>query len=155
MDIPAGASNGNYMTLRGQGNLGPRGGPNGDVIVLIEEQEHEHFDRVDDDVVYELPISFSQAALGAAVEVPTLSGRVSLQIPEGTQSGKVFRLKGEGIPHLNGYGNGDQLVKIHVWTPTKLDNKEKQLFRDLSELGGGKAPDHDKGFFARLKEMLE
>ncbi len=155
VDIPAGASNGNYMTLRGQGNLGPRGGPTGDVIVLIEEQEHENFDRVDDDVIYELPISFSQAALGAAVEVPTLSGRVSLQIPEGTQSGKVFRLKNEGIPHLNEYGNGDQLVKIHVWTPTKLDSREKELFRQLGDMDSGKAPDHDKGFFSRLKEMLE
>ena len=155
VDIPAGASNGNYMTLRGQGNLGPRGGPSGDVIVLIEEQEHKHFDRVDDDVVYELPISFGQAALGSSVEVPTLSGKVSLKIPEGTQSGKAFRLKGEGIPHLNGYGNGDQLVKIHVWTPTNLDAREKQIFRDLAEMNGGKAPAHDKGFFERMKEMLE
>ena len=155
VDIPAGASNGNYMTLRDQGNLGPRGGPSGDVIVLIEEQEHKHFDRVEDDVVYELPISFGQAALGSSVEVPTLSGKVSLKIPEGTQSGKIFRLKGEGIPHLNGYGNGDQLVKVHVWTPTNLDANEKQIFRDLAEMNGGKAPAHDKGFFERLKDMLE
>lgn len=154
VDIPAGASTGNYMTLRGQGNVGPRGGPAGDVIVLIEEQAHPKFDRQDDDVLYELPISFSQAALGASIEVPTLTGKVKLNIPVGTQSGKVFRLRGKGVPHLNGYGTGDQLVKVHVWTPSPLGDHERKLFQELAKMDGGKAPAHDKSFFERLKEML-
>ncbi|MBI4552908.1 MAG: molecular chaperone DnaJ [Candidatus Latescibacteria bacterium] len=152
--IPAGVSSGNYIPLREQGNVGPRGGPPGDVIVLIEEEEHPHFDRHGNDIVYELPISFSQAALGDAMEVPTLTGKVKLHIPPGTQPGKVFRMRGKGIPHLNGYGNGDQLVKVIVWTPTNLGEREKKLFRELATLEGGKAPAADKSFFERLKEAL-
>lgn len=155
VDIPAGAADGNYMTLRGQGHTGPRGGPSGDVLVVISEQDHAHFERQDDDILYELPISFSQAALGDQVDVATLMGQVRLTIPEGTQSGKVFRLRGKGMPHLNMHGAGDQLVKVHVWTPEKLSDREKKLFEELAELSGGKTPKADKGFFDRLKEMLE
>lgn len=155
VEIPAGVSSGNYIPLRNQGNVGPRGGPHGDVIVLIEEKEHPKFDRQGDDIIFELPISFSQAALGVSIEVPTLTGKVRLHIPEGTQSGKVFRLRGKGIPHLNGYGHGDQLVKVIVWTPTGLNEREKELFRELAALDGGKAPEADKGFFEKLREMLD
>lgn len=154
VDIPAGAADGNYMTLQGQGHAGPRGGPAGDVLVIIQEEKHPYFDRQDADVLYELPISFSQAVLGDRTEIPTLTSKVRLTIPEGTQSGKVFRLRGKGLPHLNGYGQGDQLVKITVWTPINLSDKEKNLFRELAQLDGGKAPKHDKGFFDRLKEDL-
>ena len=155
VDIPAGAADGNYMTLRGQGHAGPRNGPSGDVLVVISEQEHSDFERQEDDIIFELPISFSQAALGDQVEVPTLTGKVRLTIPEGTQSGKVFRLKNKGMPHLNAHGAGDQLVKVHVWTPKDLSDREKTIFRELAELSGGKAPERDKGFFDRLKEMLD
>jgi len=154
VDIPAGAADGNYMTLQSQGHVGPRGGPSGDVLVIIQEEAHPHFERQDDDVLYEFPISFSQAALGDQVEIPTLTGKVRLSVPEGTQSGKVFRLRGKGMPHLNGHGQGDQLVKVTVWTPTKLTDKEKGLLEELAQLEGGKAPKHDKGFFDRLKEEL-
>lgn len=152
--IPAGVSSGNYIPLREQGNVGPRGGPAGDVIVLIEEEDHPDFERHENDIVYELPISFSQAAMGDSVEVPTLTGKVKLHLPPGTQSGKVFRLRGKGIPHLNGYATGDQLVKVIVWTPTNLGDREKKLFRELATLEGGKVPSRDKSFFERLRETL-
>ena len=107
VNIPAGVSEGNYIPLRGQGNAGPNGGPAGDCMVFIEETEHDHFERHGNDIVYDLPISFSQAALGADIEVPTLTGRVSMKIPPGTQSGRIFRLRGKGFPELDGYGTGE------------------------------------------------
>ncbi len=152
--IPAGVSEGNYIPLRGQGNAGLQGGPAGDCLVFIEEVEHDRFERHGNDIVYNLPISFSQAALGADIEVPTLSGRVSMKIPAGTQSGKVLRLRGKGIPEVNGYRTGDQLVRVVVWTPTKLGKREESLFRELSKLENGQAPEGGKGFFDRVKEVL-
>ena len=139
---------------RGAGNVGPRGGPAGDVIVFIEETEHNIFTRKDDDIICEVPISFSQAALGDEVEVSTLDGRVNLKIPPGTQSGKVFRLKGRGIPHLQGYGKGDELVRIIVWTPTKLSDEEKKLFKRLKEMSGTKPPKGNKSFFDKMRDTL-
>ncbi|MGA1197040.1 MAG: molecular chaperone DnaJ [Candidatus Latescibacterota bacterium] len=154
VNIPAGVAEGNYIPLRGQGNAGPNGGPSGDCLVFIEETEHESFERHGNDIVYDLPISFSQAALGDDIEVPTLSGRVSMKIPAGTQSGKVFRLRGKGMPEVNGYRTGDQLVRVVVWTPTKLSKKAEELFEKLAELESGKAPEGGKGFFDRVKEVL-
>ena len=132
--IPAGVSTGNYLTLRGEGNVGKRGGPAGDLIVIIEEKEHDLFERHGDDILYELNVGFSQITLGDEVEVPTLSSKVVLKIPKGTQSGKIFRLKGKGIPHLNHYGIGDELVRIKVETPKDLSREEKDLFKKLAEL---------------------
>jgi molecular chaperone DnaJ len=154
VDIPTGAGDGNYMRLQGQGHAGIRGGPAGDVLVVIEQEPHEFFERQDDDVIYVMPLSFSQAALGDQVEVPTLSGKVRLAIPPGTQFGKVFRLRGKGMPHLNGYGQGDQLVKVIVWTPTELTGREKELYQELSSLNSGKTPENDRGFFNRIREEL-
>lgn len=154
VNIPAGVSDGNYIPLRGQGDAGPRGGPAGDVIVFIEEQEHEQFERHGDDILYELPVSFSQAALGAEVEVPTLSGRVLMKIPPSTQSGKVFRLRDKGIPRLQSYGRGDQLVRVHVWTPTKLNEREKALFQELARSKNTTPPKGGRGFFKRVKETF-
>lgn len=152
--IPAGVATGNYITLNGQGDAGPRGGPAGDLIVLIEEREHEHFKRHGDDVLYHLYLSFPQLALGDEVEVPTLYGRVRFRIPPGTQSGKIFRLRGKGIPHLHGYGSGDQLVRVSVWTPTKLSSEEKELLRKLGQSENLKPPKGQKGFFKKMKEAL-
>lgn len=129
--IPAGVSEGNYLTLRGEGNAGRRSGPSGDLIVIIEEAPHEHFKRDGDDVVYELDLSFPEAALGSEIEVPTLSGRAKLKIEPGIQSGKTLRMREKGLPHLNGYGRGDELVTINVYTPTKLSQKEKELLKEL------------------------
>ncbi len=154
VNIPAGVTDGNYIPLRGQGSVGPRDGTAGDCMVVIEEAEHEHFERHGNDILYELPISFSQAALGAEVTVPTLNSRAEMKIPEGTQSGQVFRLKGKGIPELNGYGTGDQLVRVMVWTPARLNEEEKTLFRQLAELESIQPPEGGKGLFERMKEAF-
>jgi molecular chaperone DnaJ len=152
--IPAGVTSGNYISLRGEGHCGPRGGPAGDAIVLIEEQEHEHFERHGDDILYDLYLSFSQVALGDEVEVPTLNNKARLSIASGTQSGKILRMRGRGIPHLNHHGRGDQLVRVLVWTPTKLSEKEKQLFNELAKCDAIKPPQGDKSFFRKVKEAL-
>jgi molecular chaperone DnaJ len=152
--VPAGVAGGNYMAIRGSGDHGPRGGPAGDIIVVMQEIEHEHFTRRHDDIICEVPISFSQAALGAEIEVPTLDGKTGLKIPHGTQSGKVFTLKNKGIPHLNEYGRGDELVRVVVWTPTNLSDEEKDLFKKLSQTRGDKPPKTDKSFFEKLRETL-
>ena len=154
MNIPAGVAEGNYIPLRGQGSVGRRGGPAGDSQVFIKELEHEQFERHGNDVVYDLPVSFSQAALGAEIEVPTLSGKAKMKVPAGTQSGQIFRLRGKGIQDVNGYGRGDQLVRIVVWTPTKLNKKEQTIFRELSDHENGEPPEGGKGFFDRVKEVL-
>ncbi|HQT91338.1 MAG TPA: molecular chaperone DnaJ [Candidatus Kryptobacter bacterium] len=130
--IPPGVSEGNYLTLRGEGNAGRRGGPGGDLIVIIEEAPHQHFKRDGDDVIYELELSFPEAVLGSEVEVPTLTGRAKLKIEPGIQSGKILRMRDKGLPHLNGYGRGDQLVSINIYTPTKVSSKDKELLRDLA-----------------------
>ncbi|HEX9974451.1 MAG TPA: molecular chaperone DnaJ [bacterium] len=152
--IPAGVATGNYLSLRGEGHVGPHGGPAGDAIVLIEEQEHPFFERHGDDILYELYLSFSQVALGDQVEVPTLSGKAGLNIVSGTQTGKILRMRGKGIPHLNQSGKGDQLVRILVWTPTKLSDKEEKLFYQLAECDGIRPPAGDKSFFRKVKEAL-
>jgi len=152
--IPPGVTTGNYIQLRGVGNAGPRGGPSGDVIVLIEEQEHPILQRHGDDVVHEILISFTQAALGDEITVPTLDGNVNLKIPPGTQPGKIFRLKGKGIPHIHGYGKGDELVRVSVWVPTHLGSEEKKLLKELSSQEGFKPPKGDRNFFERLKDTL-
>jgi len=130
--IPAGASEGNYVTLSGQGNAGPHGGPAGDVHVFIQEEEDPRFTRHGDDVLYDLHVSFTQAALGDTVEVPTITGKAKLQIDAGMQPGTVLRMKGKGIPHLHGRGVGDQLVRIQVWVPKKVSKESRDLLKKLS-----------------------
>jgi molecular chaperone DnaJ len=154
VNVPAGVSEGNYIPLRGQGSAGRRGGPQGDCLVFIEELEHDYFERHGNDILYELPVSFSQAALGAEVEVPTLAGQAEMKIPAGTQSGQIFRLRGKGVPEVNGYRTGDQLVRVIVWTPTKLSREEEKLFRNLGDLDNSQPPEGGKGFFERLKEVI-
>ncbi len=123
--VPAGVANDNYIPLRGQGNAGRRGGPAGDIIVVIEEEPHENFQRHNDDVLFDLLLSFPEAAVGAEVEVPTLSGRSRLKIDAGTPAGRILRMRDKGIPHINSYGRGDQLVRINIWVPTKLNPRER------------------------------
>jgi len=129
--IPAGVASGNYLRLDGQGDAGPRGGPPGDLIILIEEAEDPVFERHGYDVVCDLPVSFAQLTLGARVEVPTLDGTAMLKIPAGSQSHKILRLKGKGIPHLNSYGKGDELVRLVAWTPQNLSREERETFETL------------------------
>ncbi|MFQ6092122.1 MAG: molecular chaperone DnaJ [bacterium] len=152
--VPAGVASGNYIPIRGQGDSGPRGGSAGDVVVFIEEKDHPHFERHGDDIIYQLAIGVPQAVLGDEVEVPTLTGKVRMHIPPGTQSGKIFRLKGKGIPHLHGYGNGDQLVKVVVWIPTRLTAEEKRLFQELAGREEFYPPKSGKGFFGKMKEAF-
>jgi len=145
--IPAGIDNGQAVSLRGQGHAGFNGGPPGDLLVSIKVRAHAFFERDGANVLCEVPISFAQAALGAEIEVPTLDGKVKYTIPEGTQTGTVFRLKGKGIPHLNGFGRGDQFVTVVVQTPTNLTKEQKELLRQFEGLSGG-----EKGFFEKRKK---
>lgn len=152
--IPAGIDQGQRLKLSNEGDAGSQGGPNGDLYVVINIRPHEIFERDEFDVHCTVPISFSQAALGAEMEVPTLSGKVSLKIPVGTQSGVKMRLKGKGIQRLGGYGQGDQIVTVHVETPTKLTSEQKELFQRLSETGGNSNP-MSRGFFDKVKDLFQ
>jgi len=152
--IPPGVRSGNYLPLRGEGEAGRRGGPPGDCLVFIEEKRHEQFTRDDNDVVLQLPISFSQAALGDDVQVPTLTGHARMRIPPGTQSGRVFRLRGKGIPDVDGRGVGDQLVQVLVWTPQDLDPRERELFEELGRLERRRAEREGKGFLDKMRQAF-
>jgi molecular chaperone DnaJ len=132
VNIPAGVNDGNSVRLSGEGDAGSRGGPSGNLYVLLSIAKHEYFEREGDDVLYELPVNFAQAALGMEIDVPTLYGPSKLKIPAGSQSGRVFRLKDRGINHLNGYGRGDQLVHLRVVTPESLSREQRRLFEELA-----------------------
>ena len=160
VSIPAGVTDGNYIPLRGEGNVGKRGGPPGDIIVLIEEEPHSIFTRNGDDVILDLLVSYPEAALGADVEVPTLTGRAKLRVEPGTQSGKVLRMRDKGIPHLNSFGRGDQLVRVNVWVPTTLTGSERAQISQLADLDhvnpkeGDKSANSDKSFFRRVRKAF-
>lgn len=155
LNIPAGVSDGMQLSVSGKGNEVP-GGVAGDLIVLIEEIEHEGLRRDGNNVLHELYISIPTASLGGEVEVPTISGKARLKVEPGTQSGKVLRLRGKGVPDINGYGKGDQLVHINVWTPRKLSLEEKEILKKLEESENFKPSPSpgDKGFFDRVKEFF-
>src|SRR5690606_922543 len=133
IEIPAGVQEGMQLNVPGKGNAGQRGGGNGDLIVLIEEEPHKELQRDGNNVAYELFISFPEAVFGTQVEVPTIDGRAKIKIPAGTQSGKIFRLKGKGFPSVNAYGKGDQLIFVNVWTPQNLSAEEKAMLEKLSK----------------------
>ena len=139
--IPAGVDEDSQIRLRGEGQAGTRGGASGDLYITLAIEQHEFFKRDGDNIIYELPINFAQAALGTEVEVPTLDGKTKLKLPPGSQTGKVFRLKNKGIPHLHRRGRGDQLVTLLVVTPDSLTKKQRQLFQELADtLGPAKSP---------------
>ncbi|TVQ09431.1 MAG: molecular chaperone DnaJ [Balneolaceae bacterium] len=155
--IPAGVTSGNYITLRGQGNAGLRGGPAGDLIVLIEEEEHKYFEREGNNIIYDLRISIPQAILGSEVEVPTLKGKAKLKIDAGTQPGKLLRMREKGIISLNGNGTGDQYVRVNVYIPGKLSSQEEKLIKELEKSEHfDPATEHDasEGFFKRIKKVF-
>lgn len=160
VNVPGGIASDNYIPLKGQGNAGRRGGPPGDLIVLIEEEPHKYFIRNGDDVVLDLLISYPEAAFGTEVEVPTLQGKAKLKIEPGTQSGKIFRMREKGIPHLNSYGRGDQHVRVNVWIPTRLSQREKELLKQLENSGNIKPREGDtsvyseKSFFEKVKAVF-
>ena len=154
--IPAGVSEGMQLSMSGKGNAGERGGPNGDLIIQIEEENHHELHRDGLNVSYDLYLSFPDAAFGTSVEVPTIDGRAKIKIPAGTQSGKIFRLKGKGFPEVQGYGKGDQLVYVNVWTPQDLSSEEKASLEKLNASANFKPkPDkNNKSFFERVKEAF-
>ncbi len=153
VDIPAGVSSNNYLTLRGQGAAGPRAGPTGDLLVMIDIKEDERFERQGDDLIYDLPLSFSQAALGGEHEVPTPYGEEQLRIPPGTQPETLLRVRSKGLPVLGQDRKGDLLVRVHVWTPERLTDEQERLFRELAKLEG-EPPKRSPGFWSKLKEAL-
>jgi molecular chaperone DnaJ len=156
VDIPAGVQEGMQLSMGGKGNAGERGGSPGDLIILIEEEAHKELQRDGLNVAFELHISFPDAAFGTQVEVPTIDGRAKIKIPAGTQSGKIFRLKGKGFPDVNGYQKGDQLVHVNVWTPQNLTTEEREALEKLNNSPNftpqpGKS---EKSFFDRVKEVF-
>ena len=156
LDIPAGVTDGIQLSMNGKGNAGKKGGPNGDLIIVIEEKPHEFLQREGNNVVHDLYINFADAALGTSVEVPTITGKAKVKIPAGTQAGKIFRLRGKGIPHLNAYGKGDQLIHVNIWTPKHLSKEEKKILEQLRDADNFQPDpsDTDKGFFDRVKEYF-
>ncbi len=160
VNIPAGISDGTTIRMSGEGDTGPRGGPSGNLYVTLSVEQHKFFRREGDDIIYELPINFAQAALGDEVQVPTVDGDFKLKIPGGVQSGKIFRLKGQGVPHFRSRGRGDQIVRVHVVTPQRLEEKQRKLLQELAKLlGPATLPDEqgsdEKGLFGRFKDVFD
>ncbi|MGH7674682.1 MAG: molecular chaperone DnaJ [Gemmatimonadales bacterium] len=155
IDVPAGVADHHYLTMRGHGVPGPRNGPPGDLVAVLEIAEDRRFERHDDDLVYDLPLSFSQAALGARVEIPTPYGAAPLEIPAGTQTAAVFRLRGHGLPRLGESGRGDLHVRVQVWTPTRLTPEQGRLFAELAKVEG-EAPSEDgiKKFWHQIRDAF-
>jgi molecular chaperone DnaJ len=151
VDVPAGVHEGNYIPISGKGHAGAHGGPPGDLIILIEEKPHALFERHDDDLLCELPIPFTTAALGGKVDVPTLFGAARLDVPAGTQSHRVFRLRGQGMPRLHSSKRGDLLVRARVWTPTKASSEEKKLLERLAQIQS-KPPAPSKDLFEKTRD---
>lgn len=156
INIPAGVADGMQLSMSGKGNAGPRGGVPGDLIILIEEIPHDVFERQESNLYYNAFITFAQAAMGASVEIPTLSGRVKVKIDAGTPSGKVFRLKGKGLPDVNGYGRGDMLVCINVWIPKSLSREEKEMLNKLDQSPNFQPnpTKQERGFFDKMKDLF-
>ena len=148
--VPAGVDNGSRLRMAGEGEGGFLGGPPGDLYIYITLKPHEYFKRNGDDILCDYSINIAQAALGDEIEVPTIDGKAKLSVPEGTQSGTTFRLRGKGFPKLRGYGKGDQLVKVKVLTPTRLNEEQKDLVRKLGALLGDSGGEEKKGFFGKI-----
>jgi molecular chaperone DnaJ len=153
--VPAGIDSGQRIAIEGQGEAGPRGGPPGDLYVVVTVHEHPELIRRGTELWYELPVTFAQAALGATLEVPTVDGTQPLEIPAGTQSGTEFKLRGEGVPRLRGSGRGDLHVIATVVVPPKLSKKERDLLKQLDEVSGPAVlPKRTEGFFDRLRDIF-
>ena len=152
--VPAGIDNGQVLTIRGQGGLGERGGPPGDLQIVINVKPHKLFRRREDDLYIEMPLTLTQAALGAELDVPTLTKPVKHKFPEGTQPGQVFRLRGEGVTHLRGGGKGDLYVTAVVEIPKKLTNQQKELLKQFDATTNGNQYEKKKSFFDKLKDAF-
>ncbi|MDO7743305.1 MAG: molecular chaperone DnaJ, partial [Pedobacter sp.] len=157
INIPAGVSDGMQLSMSGKGNAAPNGGIPGDLIILIEEMPHESLKREGNNVVYDLHLSIIDAALGYSAEVPTIDGKAKIKIEPGTQSGKLLRLKGKGIPEVNSYHRGDQIIHVNIWTPKALSSDERSMLEKLRESPNFKPQPgkNDKSFFEKMKEYFE
>jgi molecular chaperone DnaJ len=157
INIPAGVSEGMQLSMGGKGNAAPRGGVSGDLIILIEEIPHESLKREGINIIYDLHVNFVDATLGTTVEIPTIDGKARIKLEPGTQGGKILRLKGKGIPEVNSYHKGDQLVQVNIWTPKNIDNEERALLEKLrsSENFKPNPGKNEKSFFDRMKEYFE
>ena len=153
VEIPPGVADNNYLTLRGQGGAGLRNGVPGDLLVILEIQDDDRFKRHGDDLVFDLPVSFSQAALGGAFSVPTPYGDESVEVPAGTQTGTVLRLHDKGLPRLGRSGKGDLHIRLHLWTPDNLSSEQEALFNQLAAIEG-EPPKPESGFWSKIKEAL-
>ncbi|MEX2379738.1 MAG: molecular chaperone DnaJ [Vicingaceae bacterium] len=156
LKVPAGVEGGMQLSVSGKGNMGARNGVPGDLIVLVEEEEHPELKRDGNNILYDLYVSFADAILGTEVVVPTVNGKAKIKIDAGTQGGKVLRLRNKGIPDINGYRSGDQLVNINIWTPQKLNKEEKEMVEKLksSKNFEPQPTSSDKGFFERMKDYF-
>ena len=152
--IPAGVATGQYMSMRGIGNIGPRGGPRGDVLVLFEVEDDERFERDGEDLYTEVLVSYPQLVLGAEIQVPAVTGTMPLRIPPGTQSGETFELRGRGLPRVNAAGVGDLHVRVQLWTPGELAPGEEEVIRQLAAFDRTPPARREKGFWAKMKEAL-
>ena len=150
--IPAGVDNGTRLRLQGEGEPGKFGGPPGDLYVFLRVEPHDFFERNKYDIYCKIPISISQAVLGADIEIPTLNSSHKLRIPRSTQSGTIFQLEGAGIKHIKGYGRGNQIISVFVKTPSSLTKQQEELFRELAKISGEKVLEKSKGFFQRRKK---
>ena len=158
IDIPAGVQDGMQLSMSGKGNAGEQGGPAGDLIILIEVENHPELEIDGQNVIYNLNINFIDAVLGTSVEVPTIEGKAKFKVPAGTQAGKIFRLNGKGLPAVNAYGKGDQLILVNVYTPTETSAEEKKILEKLRESPNFKpkpGTKTERGFFDRMRDFFE
>jgi molecular chaperone DnaJ len=157
IELPAGIGEGMQFAMKERGNAGAKGGPAGNLLITIEEIQHEHLQREGTNLHYELFINFVDAAMGTRIDVPTLEGKIRLLVPPGTQSGKTFRLEGKGLPAVQSYGTGDQLVHINIWTPKKLNDEERHLLEKLKSMPNFQPTPsrEDKNFFDRIRDMFK
>jgi molecular chaperone DnaJ len=157
--IPAGVEDGQHLKLRGQGDAGDQGTENGDLYVVINIMPHPKFQRVDSDLLLETYISFTEAALGSEVEVPTLTGRAKMKVPAGTQTGTIFRLRGKGMPRMHGMGSGDLHVKVNIKTPSSLTERQRELLEALAlefgEKRGSKPPEKEKSILDKIVDEVK
>ena len=156
IEIPAGVTDGMQLSMRGNGNAGKNGGPNGDLLINIEEVPHDHLQRDGSNLIYELYINFADAALGTSVEVPTIENKVRIKVPPGTQAGKIFRLKGKGLPSVQSYGTGDQLIHVNILTPKKLSNEGRKILEKMKNLPefDPKPAKGEQGWFKKMRDYF-
>jgi molecular chaperone DnaJ len=152
--VPPGVATGQYMTIRGAGNVGPRGGPRGDVLVVFEVEDDDRFERDGEDLFCEVLVTYPQLVFGADIPVAGLTGDLSLRVPAGTQSGTIFHLRGRGLPRVNGSGTGDLHVRVQLWTPPSVSGEEEQLLRQLAALQGQAPSSREKSIWSKMKEAL-